>query len=83
MSNTERAGAGRGGREMTYGLADLAAPFIQFKGTLGECYRQSKGFALCGIYRKEASGAWVKVASRYYSELTHESKIINVPYRGN
>jgi len=62
---------------MEYGLKDLNAPFIQFKGTLGECVRQSKGFGLCGIYRRESSG-WVVVAKRYFSELTPAKKIITI-----
>lgn len=57
-----------------YGLADLAAPFIQFHGTLGECYRESKGMGLCGIYRREA-GAWVLVAARYWDSFTHRRNI--------
>ena len=61
-----------------YGLADLAAPLIQFKGTLGECYREAKGFALCGIYRRTQEG-WVVVAKRYFSTFTHASKIRTLP----
>jgi hypothetical protein len=58
-----------------YGLADLAAPWIQFQGTLGECYRESKGLGLCGIYKKDKTGAWVIVAKRYWDTFTHSSKI--------
>jgi len=68
---------------MTYGLADIAAPFIQFKGTLGECYREAKGLGLCSIYKKHHDGTWQKVATRYFDKFTHESKIKNIPYRGN
>lgn len=59
---------------MTYGLADLAAPFIQFKGTLGDCVRQSRGMGLCGIYRFTDDG-WIVVARRYFDTFTHHSKI--------
>jgi hypothetical protein len=62
---------------MEYGLADLASPYIQFKGTLGECFRESKGMGLCGIYRRESTG-WVEVAKRYFSHFTHASKIITI-----
>ena len=58
-----------------YGLKDLQAPFIQFKGTLGACYRESKGLGLCGIYRLEEDG-WHGVAYRYWSKFTHKSMII-------
>jgi len=61
---------------MQYGLADLAAPFIQYKGTLGDCYRESKGLGLCGIYRKDKDGAWVTVAKRYFDKFTHASMIL-------
>jgi hypothetical protein len=62
---------------MQYGLKDLAAPFIQFKGTLGQCYRESKGLGLCGIYRRENDG-WHTVAVRYWSKFTHHSKIVTI-----
>lgn len=62
---------------MEYGLADLAAPVIQFKGTLGDCYRESKGLALCGIYRRESDG-WHTVAKRYFDTFTHHTKIITI-----
>lgn len=52
-----------------YGLADLASPFIQHKGTLGECYRESKRMGLCGLYRRESCG-WVLVAARYWDCFT-------------
>jgi len=63
--------------EKEYGLADLAAPWIQFKGTLGECFREAKGMGLCGIYRREACG-WVTVAKRYFDTFTHHTKIITI-----
>lgn len=62
---------------MIYGLKDLAAPWIQFRGTLGECYREARGFGLCGIYRLERGG-WVTVAVRYFDRFTHASKIVTV-----
>lgn len=62
---------------MEYGLKDLASPYIQFKGTLGECYREAKGLGLCGIYRREADG-WYNVAVRYWSKFTHHSIIVTV-----
>lgn len=62
---------------MEYGLADIAAPFIQFKGTLGACYRESKGMALCGIYRQTSTG-WKAVAIRYFDKFTPASKIRTV-----
>ncbi|MFA5307370.1 MAG: hypothetical protein WC365_08025 [Candidatus Babeliales bacterium] len=63
---------------MTYGLADLAAPYIQYKGTLGDCFRASRGLGLCGIYKKDKTGAWVTVAKRYFDNFTHTSKIKNI-----
>jgi len=58
-----------------YGLADLAAPCIQFRGTLGDCYRTARGMALCGIYR-ETAARWITVAVRYYDRFTHVSRIV-------
>jgi hypothetical protein len=63
--------------EKEYGLADLAAPFIQFKGNLVECIRESRGMALCGIYRRTKDG-WKTVAKRYFDTFTHASKIRTV-----
>lgn len=57
-----------------YGLADLASPCIQFKGTLGECVRMAKGMGLCGIYKNTSSG-WQEVAKRYWSKFTHHSRV--------
>lgn len=62
---------------MKYGLKDLQAPFIQFEGTLGQCYREAKGMGLCGLYRLESCG-WVSVAKRYWSTFTHQKNIITV-----
>lgn len=55
---------------MIYGLKDLSAPFIQYEGTLYQCWKESIGLGLCGIYRLESDG-WHKVASRYWSKLTY------------
>lgn len=62
---------------MIYGLADIAAPFIQYKGTLGACYRESKGMGLCGIYRQTNTG-WKTVAIRYFNKFTPAKKIRTV-----
>ena len=66
---------------MNYGLADLAAPYIQFKGTLGECVREAKGLGLCGIYRYTAEG-WTTVAKRYFDKFTHHTMIRDVYTHG-
>lgn len=50
-----------------YGLKDLASPYVQFKGTLGECFREARGLALCSIERHTYVG-WVTVAIKYYDK---------------
>lgn len=62
---------------MEYGLKDIAAPFIQYKGTLGACYKKSKGLGLCAIYKKNKTGEWVNVAKRYFDKFTHHTKIVD------
>lgn len=53
----------RGWNNMLYGLKDLAAPYIQFEGTLVECFRETRGFASFGIYRLDNDG-WNPVQKR-------------------
>lgn len=62
---------------MKYGLKDIAAPFIQFKGTLAECVKMAKGMGLCAIYRYESDG-WHTVAVRYFSKFTLAKNIVNI-----
>lgn len=59
-----------------YGLADIAAPFIQFKGNLAECFLKARGMGLCGIYRRTNAG-WVTVAVRYWEKFTPAKLIRN------
>lgn len=61
-----------------YGLKDLNAPFIQYKGTLGDCFKEAKGMGLCGLYKKDKTGSWVVVAKRYWNKFTHSSRIITI-----
>jgi hypothetical protein len=60
---------------MIYGLADLASPYIQFRGTLGDCVRESKGLGLCGIYRLESDG-WQEVAKDILIPLPIEERLL-------
>jgi hypothetical protein len=64
-----------------YGLADLAAPYIQFTGSLGDCYRAAHGLGLCGIYRRSANG-WETVARRYWDRFVHHSRIVTIDRAG-
>lgn len=60
----------------TYGIKDLAAPFIMQTGTLGDLYREFRRTGLIGLYRLEIDG-WHPVAKRYFSEWTLMKNIIN------
>ena len=64
------------GTEQGYGLKDLQCPWIQFQGSLGDCYREAKGMGLCGLYRREATG-WISIAKRYWAEFTPQRKIVD------
>lgn len=46
-----------------YCIKELANPFLLFKGSLVECYNQSKGLGNYAIYRLESEG-WLKVSER-------------------
>ena len=59
---------------LLYGLKDIAAPFIQWQGTLGDMYRESKGMGMAGLYRLEKDG-WQPIAKRYWSTYTLQNNI--------
>ena len=59
-----------------YGLKDINAPFIQYKNEcLGELWKETKRFAMFGIYRLEDDG-WQPIAKKYFNRLTLQKNII-------
>lgn len=56
-----------------YAVADLNAPYLYPQPSLAAAWRETIGWALCGIYRETATG-WKLVAKRMWGELEHVAK---------